>query len=143
MAKIYRYQKVTDKFTSYTPQGEGLTELCTLPDGYTYFSVADDGKLADEQPEQIQIEEPTITDELKEQIKTASPHYQLIYTRMQQKIRDKYCAEDEMYFTRISVGQLAGMYTMQPGEPEKIAEYQTYIEEIRQWGKTERAHYGL
>jgi len=143
MAKIYRYIKASDEYTSYSPQGEGITELCTLPDGYTYVSVADDDQLAAEQPEQIQIEEPILTDELKEQIKAASPHCQLIYQRMQDKIRAKYCSEDEMYFTRISVGQLAGMYQMQPGEPELIVEYQTFIEGVRQWGKSERAQLGL
>jgi hypothetical protein len=99
--------------------------------------------LSDEQPKQIQIEEPILTDELKEQIKATSPHCQLIYTRMQEKIREKYCSEDEMYMTRISVGQLAGMYQMQPGEPELIVAYQTFIEGIRQWGKSERAKFGL
>lgn len=143
MAKIYRYQKASDEYTSYGPQGEGITELCTLPDGYTYCSVPDDGKLADEQPDQIQIEELTLTDELKELIKATSPHCQLIYTRMQEKIRAKYCSEDEMYLTRISVGQLSGMYQMQPGEPELIVEYQVFIEGVRQWGKSERAKYGL
>lgn len=143
MAKIYRYIKTSDEYTSYSPHGEGITELCTLPDGYTYVSVAGDGLLPAEQPEQIQIEEPILTDELKEQIKSASTHCQLIYTRMQEKIRAKYCSEDEMYFTRISVGQLAGMYQMQPGEPELIAEYQVFIESVRQWGKSERAQLGL
>lgn len=143
MPKLYRYQKTSDEYTTYGPQGEGITELCTLPDGFTYISVPEDGKLSNVQPKQIKVEEVILTDELKEQIKTASPHCQLIYTRMQEKIRAKYCSEDEMYFTRISVGALSGVYTMQPGEPELIADYQIFIESVRQWGKDERAKLGL
>lgn len=142
MPKIYRYQKTTDQFTTYTAQGEGIIELCTI-DNTTYISVPDDGNLLAEQPEQIQLQELILTDQLKEQIKIASPLCQLIYTRMQAKIREKYCSEDEMYFARISVGVLSGRYTFQPGEDAAISEYQTFIESIRQWGRDERAVLGL
>lgn len=143
MAKIYRYQKVSDEYTTYTPQGEGLIELCTLPDGYTYVSVPDGATLAAEQPEQVQMEEVIPEGELKEQIKAASPHCQLIYERMQAKIKEKYCDEDEKYLTRISIGQLAGWYTLQPGEMDLIMEFQIFIEGVRQWGRDERAKLGL
>lgn len=143
MPKIYRYRKISDAYTTWQPLGEGLVELCALDDGYTYFSVPDDARLADEQPEQVQIEEVTLTDQLKEQIKASSPHCQLIYARMQEKIKASYCDEDEKYLTRISVGQLAGWYTMQPGEMEQIAAFQKFIEGVRQWGRNERAKLGL
>lgn len=143
MPKLYRYQKTSDEYTTYGPQGEGITELCTLPDGFTYISVPEDGKLSNVQPKQIKVEEVILTDELKEQIKTASPHCQLIYTRMQEKIRAKYCDEDEKYLTRISIGQLAGWYSLQPGEMDLIMEFQTFIEGVRQWGRDERAKLGL
>ncbi len=102
-----------------------------------------DGQLAAEQPEQIQVEEPTLSDVLKEQIKAASPHCQLIYERMQVTIKEKYCDEDEKYLTRISIGQLAGWYTLQDGEMDLIMEFQTFIEGVRQWGRDERAKLGL
>jgi hypothetical protein len=142
MPKIYSYRKTTDEFTTYTAQGEGITELCTI-DGITYISVPDDGRLSADQPEPVQLQTPVLTDVLKEQIKTASPLCQLIYTRMQAQIREKYCSEDEMYLTRISVGALSGAYTMLPHEPALIAEYGAYIESIRQWGRNERANLGL
>lgn len=142
MAKIYYYQKVTDEFTTYQAQGEGLVELCTI-EGITYVSVPDDGQLSAEQPEQIRLEEADLTDELREKIKAISPLCQLIYVRMQEQIRGRYSAEDEMYLARIAVGQLTGSYVMQPHEPALIAEYQSYIETVREWGRSERAKLGL
>lgn len=143
MARIFRYLKQSDEHTTYQPLGDGIIELCTLDDGYTYVSVSDDSTLTAEQPEQVQLEEITLTDQLKEKIKAASPHCQLIYARMQERIKAAYCDEDEKYLTRIAVGQLAGWYTMQPGEPEQIAAFQVFIEGVRQWGRDERAKLGL
>lgn len=142
MVKVYRYRKVTDDYTTYQAQGENLIELCTI-DGITYISVPDDGRLLAEQPEQIRLEEVDLSGELKERVKNTSPLCQLIYARTQERIREKYSAEDEMYLTRIAVGQLAGIYTMQPHEPALIAEYQAYIESVREWGRAERAKLGL
>lgn len=143
MPTIYRYRKVTDEYTTYTPQGEGLIELCTLPDGFTYVSVPDGAVLAAEQPEQVQLEEIVPEGELKEQIKAASVHCQLIESRMQEKIKAAYRDEDEKYLTRIAVGSLAGWYTLEPGEMELIQVFQTFIEGVRQWGRDERAKLGL
>jgi len=140
MSTIYRYKKVSDEYTTYQPIGEGITELCTLGDGYTYFSCE---SLSDSQPEQISIEAVTLTDETKEQIKSASPHVQLIERRKLDMIRAKYSAEDEMYFARISVGAISGVYTLLPHEPALIAQYQADIESIRQWGWAEKAKLGL
>lgn len=143
MPKIYRYRKTSDDYTTWQPLGEGLIELCTLPDGFTYVSVPDDGKLADEQPEQVQLEEIVPAGELREQIKAASPHCLLIEQRKVDKIRAKYSAEDEMYFARISVGALTGVYAMLSHEPALINQYQADIEAIRQWGWEEKAKLGL
>lgn len=137
--KIYRYQKESDAHTTYNAIGEDVTELCTL-DGYTYISGPD---VMAQQPPQVSLEEPTLTDELKERIKTASPQCQLIYRRMQEKIREKYCSEDEMYLTRIAVGQMSGTYEMEPHETALIAEYQAFIEGVRAWGREQRAEFGL
>jgi len=137
--KIYRYRPVSDAYTTYRAQGEEVNELCTI-DEYTYISGPDE---LPGQPHQITVEAVALTDEMREQIKSASPQCQLIYKRMQEKIRAKYCGEDEMYLTRIAVGQLMGVYVMQPGEPEAVAEYQLFIESVRQWGKDQRSVYGL
>jgi hypothetical protein len=138
--KIYRYQKQSDAYTVYQAQGEDLQELCTLDDGYTYVSGPDD---LPPQPNQITVEPVTITTELREQIKASSPHCRLINQRMQEQIRDKYSAEDEMYLTRIAVGVLQGAYVFEPGESDLVTEYQTFVEDVRAWGRVERAKIGL
>ena len=69
---------------------EGSTELCTI-DGVTYVSVPDDD--LPEQAAQISasiVNPVTLTTELREAIKAASPHCALIHERMEAKIRDKY-----------------------------------------------------
>lgn len=140
---IYRYRKQSDEHTTYsllTP--EGCQELATLDDGYTYVYVQD-GEILPLQPEQITAEKVVLTEDLRRQIKDASPQCRLIYARMQERIRAKYCSEDEMYLTRIAVGQLAGLYEMEEHEPALIAEYQAFIEEVRVWGREERAKLGL
>lgn len=137
--KIYRYRPVSDAYTTYRAQGEDIDELCTL-DGFTYISGPD---ALPDQPAQITVEEVTLTDEMREAIKAASPQCQLIYQRMQEKIREKYCSEDEMYLTRIAVGQMSGTYEMEPHEPALIAEYQAFIEGVRAWGRAQRAELGL
>lgn len=138
--KVYRYQKKSDDYTTYRAQGEGLTELCSLPDGYTYISGPDE---LPPQPEQIAVEPVVLTNELKAQIKAASQHVQLISSRMQERIRAKYSAEDESYLTRIGVGQALGTYKMAPDEMQMLSDYQTHVEGVRQWGREQRAELGL
>jgi hypothetical protein len=140
MAKIYRYRKESDDYTTYNAQGSDVVELCTLEDGYTYISGPDD---LPPQPNQITVEPVTITPELREQIKASSPHCRLINQRMQEQIRAKYSAEDEMYLTRIAVGVLQGAYVFEPGESDLVTEYQTFVEDVRAWGRVERAKIGL
>jgi hypothetical protein len=139
MVKIYSYQKTSDQFTQYRVQGEGLTELCEI-DGTTYVSTA--GDLPAHSP-LLTVTEVDMTDALRDQIKAASPHVQLINERIKARIRDQYDAEDEMYFARISIGAIIGQYTMEPGEAARVAEYGVYVESVRQWGRDQRAELGL
>jgi hypothetical protein len=117
------------------------TELATL-NGITYVHVPDSITLPI-QPEQITVEEVTLTPELREEIKAASPHVRLSYKRLQDRIRSRYSLEDEQYLTRISVGALSGAYTLQDGEPELIAAYQAWVEKCREIARLERAVWGL
>lgn len=116
-----------------------MTELCTL-NGITYVSCA---VLPKEIPEQITVVAVVLTDALKEEIKAASPHCQLIYDRMEDQIRERYAADDEMFLTRIGVGQALGSYTMTAGEVQELTDYQTHVESVRQWGREQRAELGL
>lgn len=142
---IISYQKYIDAITTKVlSMPEGCTELCTL-EGVTYVSIPDGVTLPPEQPEQIaaSIETVTMTDTLKSDIKAASPHCSLIARRVDQKIRDKYSAEDEFYFARISIGSLAGLYTYESGEADAVEEFGAFVEEARQWGRDQRAALGL
>ena len=122
---------------------EGSTELCTI-DGVTYVSVPDDD--LPEQAAQISasiVNPVTLTTELREAIKAASPHCALIHERMEAKIRDKYSLSDEQYFSRISSGATLGLYTFEAGESVALQAFGDYIESVRQWGREQRGQLGL
>ena len=128
-------------------QQQAAQELCTLPDGRTIVALFDGNTLPANQPEAIQasIEVlPTpLPAELKEQIKAASPHVKLIAQRMVDKIRARYSVDAEMYFARIGVGAASGMYTPTASEMQEVAAFGAFCEEVRQWGRAERAKLGL
>lgn len=117
------------------------TELCTL-DGVTYVSLPDGVTLPDQPPE-LTIEPVALTPQLREAIKAASPHAQLIAERMETKIRAKYTLSDEQYFARIGVGAALGLYAFEPGEQDELLAFGAFVEGVRQWGRDERAKLGL
>ena len=145
---IYEYTKVSTPYTiiqmalPYEMDSENqCTELCTL-EGVTYVSVPDSVTLPD-QPAELTITEATITPELRDQIKAASPHCRLITERMEMRISSKYSLSDEQYFARIGVGAALGAYTFAPGEQDELLAFGAYVEAARQWGRDERAKLGL
>ena len=145
---IYAYTKVSTPYTTiqmalpYEMDSENqCTELCTL-EGVTYVSVPDSVTLPD-QPAELTITETTITPELREQIKAASPHCALIAERMEARIRSKYSLSDEQYFARIGVGAALGVHQLEPGEQDEMLAFGAWVESARQWGRDERAKLGL
>lgn len=145
---IYAYTKVSTPYTTiqmalpYEMDSENqCTELCTL-EGVTYVSVPDSVTLPD-QPAELTITEATITPELRDQIKAASPHCRLITERMEMRISSKYSLSEEQYFARIGVGAALGAYTFAPGEQDELLAFGAYVEAARQWGRDERAKLGL
>lgn len=149
-ASIFSYQKVSTPYTvvqavlpdSVVSNDElHCTELCTI-DGITYLSVPDGVTLPD-QPREIELTPITLSPELREQIKAASPHAQLIAERMLQKIRAKYSVDDEMFFARIGVGAATGVYTPTAGEMADMQAFGAFVESVRQWGRDEREKLGL
>jgi len=147
---IIKYKKVQDEYTTHTliepdykDGDDRATELCTIDD-FTYVNVPASVTLP-VQPANIQasVTQVVLTDELKEQIKKLSPHIQLSYARLQERIRARYSADDETYFTRISIGALAGTYTMASDEPGLISAYQDWVEECREIARVERSGLGL
>lgn len=153
MPSLYAYQKHIDaihthELTLPTGQGQerGGQELCTLPDGRTVVVLFDGFTLPEAQHATIAASITrldAITDELKNAIREASPHVRLINQQMQERIRSKYSAEDEMKFSRIGVGQALGQYKMTAQETADLTAFGKYLEECRQWAKVERAKLGV
>jgi hypothetical protein len=150
MTSIYAYQKVSNEWTTIQmalPDNQGIdddqrcTELCTLG-GVTYVAVPDAAVLPD-QPAEISASVANLTDALREQIKAASVHVSLIAERMVDKIRFKYTVDDELYFARIGLGGLMGLYEPTTSEQSAVQEFGAFVEGVRQWGRDERAKLGL
>ena len=141
MNSILRYKKLQDQYTTYQlqlPDSPGqddqirCTELATLADGYTYVAVPA-GVTLPEQPGPIRgsIEAiDPLPDALRDQIKAASPHIQLINERVRAAIAERYSLADEIKLLRTAPS------------PEMQA-YDDYAEECRAWGRAEKARLGL
>lgn len=145
---IYKYQRTT------TPGPNGTTlyfrnsdtepraqELAEVADWYYVF--VPDAAVLPAQPDGINWQLVTLTDALKDQIKTASRPCHLIADRMQQMIRGAYSLEDEQYFSRIGVGAALGAYVFQAGEMDALLAFGAHVEAVRQWGRDRRAEIGL
>lgn len=109
------------------------------------MSLLDGVRLPTDQPEEIaaSIEVVTLSPELREAIKAASPHCSLIARRMVERIRTRYSIDDEMYLARIGVGRANGMYSPSDAEIAEMAEFGSFVEDVRAWGRAERARLGL
>lgn len=153
MPSLIAYRKAITRETTITLRlpldGNGAPtaqELATLPDGRTVVMLPDGLALPTEQPAEvastIEYLSPVAAD-VREQIKAASPHAQLISERMVQKIRAQYSVDDEMFFARIGVGAATGMYSPTPGELADMQAFGAFVEGVRQWGRAERAKLGL
>jgi len=130
MAKLYKYKKVIDKYTTHTlleadAQENKITELCTL-DGVTYVSVPDDVALMAQAKKIDKTLSPVVlSGVLEEAIKAASPHTRLINSRVVDRIRLKYSISDEIMLLRLRPC------------PE-FDEYNSYVEECVAWGSGEK-----
>lgn len=150
MTTIHAYTKHQTPHTviqALLPDSTGVddalhcTELATL-DGITYLAVPD-GVTMPPQPAEVTLEAVTLTPELRERLKAESVHSQWIGERMVQKIRARYSIDDEMFFARIGVGAATGMYTPTAGEMADMQAFGQFVENVRQWGRAERAKFGL
>lgn len=146
MTYIVSYRKASDPHTTYrlaTPDGAECTELCEL-DGVTYVAIPD-GATLPPQPAEIaaSVAMVTLDPVLREAIKVASPHCQLIDERMQAQIRAAYHLEEELKYARIGVGAAMGMYAPTTDELQAMTVFGAYVEGVRQWGRDERAKLGL
>ena len=116
------------------PQHQRLgTELCTI-DGVTYVSLPEGVMLPGGQPTEIQASIQTLPtplpDDLRDEIKAASPHVRLINERVRNAIAERYSLADEIKLLRTAPS------------PEMQA-YDAYAEECRAWGRAQKAALGL
>lgn len=138
MTSIVSYQKYIDTITTRTlrlPEGGHLqpigTELATLGDT-TYVSLPDGAVLPDNQPVEIvaSIQSVTLTPELCDAIKAASPHVRLINQRIIERIRERYSADDEIKMLRLAPS-------------DETTAWNAYVESCRAWGREQKAALGL
>ena len=111
---------------------EGSTELCTLPNGFTYVSIPKGAAIDAEQHQSVldTLDYPALTPELVEQISATSTHVQLINERVRDKIAEQYSVYDELKLLRTAPS------------PEFEA-YNEHTEYCRQWGREQKALLGL
>lgn len=147
---IYAYRKIFDQHSTIQaalPDSAGpddevhCTELCTI-EGITYLAVPDAIALP-EQPAGIDLQPVELTPELREGIRAASPHAQLVAQRMIDKIRARYSIDDELFLARMAGGISTGLYEPTESELAEVAEYGAFVEGVRAWGRAERAKLGL
>lgn len=154
MPTLISFMRVIDAVTTHSlqlPQGVNNAptgqELCTLPDGRTIVALFDGNTLPTKQPAAIAASIVTLAQplaaDLLAQIKAASPHFRLINTRVEEKLREKYSTSDEAKFARIAYGVALGMYSYQAGEQAELQAFGAYCEMCRAWGKTEKALLGM
>lgn len=141
---IIAYRKhITRDITRELRPPEGAVELATV-DATTYVFLPT-GAVLGEQPAEIadSIKEVTLDAVTRENVKAASPHCRLINDRMQQRIRERYSLDDEMYFARIGVGKSTGLYVPTENELHEMSLFGQFVEDVRAWGREQRAALGL
>lgn len=121
--------------------------MATLPDGRTVVCVFDGHDLPADQPAEIADSIETLPShlptELKAAIREASPHVRLINQRMQDRIRTRYSAEDEMKFSRIGTGHALGFYAATQTELDAVKAFGDFVQECRTAASQARAALGL
>jgi len=97
------------------------------------------------QPKEIAASVKTVvlTDAIRLEIKSLSPHVALINERVGEKIREQYLISDELKLARISIGDLRKSYQPSVAELQEVADYQVAVESARAWGRSKKAALGL
>jgi malate synthase len=138
---ILKFQKITDDYTTHTliepDYQEGdlrITELCTI--GTETFVHIPEGVVLPEQSFDIEVTMETIvlTDELKNEISSLSPHVILINARVVEKIRAKYNVNDEFKILRKKIKNKDDI---------EGASYADHVETCIAWGAAEKEKIGL
>lgn len=137
MTSIVAYRKIIDAVTTKElrrpedaetrqPLGMEIAEI----DGLTYYVLPDGITLPEEQPEGITPQTVTMTEALRGQLRTASPHVKIIDSRVRDAIAERYSIPDEIKLLRTAPSA-------------EFEAYNAWAEECRAWGRGEKAALGL
>ncbi len=118
-----------------------------MDDGRTIVALFDGQQLPTDQPapikDSIEVLPLPLRTELNEAIRAASPHTRLISRRVQDRIRAKYSAEDELKLNRIGTHHAMGLSKASAEDLQAIKDFGAYVEQCRDWGRAERSKLGL
>jgi len=135
MTSIIKYRKVIADGTTYqlvepdyADGADRCVEIATVA-GATYVAVPATATLPP-QPKQITVTPVTLTPDLNANLKAASPHVRLINSRVVERIRERYSADDEIKLVWMKTG------------PDVDA-YRAYVSECVAIGSAAKAVLGL
>jgi len=114
-------------------------------DGATYIHVPSGIEIMG-QPQQIaeSLAEVVVTDDLRKELKDASPHVRLIHNRVKERIRRNYSPEDEIKLLRTApVKKYEDGKLIDIEYAAETVVYNEYVEDCRAWGRAEKAKIGL
>lgn len=126
----------------FSPEENSQMVEVAVVDGWRYVFVPE-GVHPPEQPVEIQWQPANLDAAALERLKEASPLYQMIGAEIQNRIRGRYSPEREAAFARLGASVALGMHELTDEERQEFLAYDNYVEEVRQWGRAERAAIGL
>lgn len=127
----YRYKKKSDPYTDYVINGENIYEHGEIDD-LTYIYVASETPEHIVNPSGLVVDSITPTEEQLEQLKSQSLYVQHINNQTEEKIRQVYSSSDEMKLNR-----------RRDRDTTAFAEYDSYVEECRAWGRNQKEEIGF
>jgi hypothetical protein len=141
MPSLIAYRKVITTINTFelrlpesAPGQRQGQEIATLADGRTIVVLDDGATLPAEQPAQIAASIETLPSplpaELRNAIRTASPHVKLIDRKVVEQIRQRYSIDDEIKLLRIAPSA-------------ETTAWNAWVEACRDWGRAEKAKLGL
>lgn len=118
-----------------------LIEVAVLDDWHYVFVL--ESVTVPKQPSEIQWQPADLDAATLARLKEVSPAYQAIGDEIQNRIRERYSAEREASFARLGTAAALGLHELTNEEKQEFKDYNDYVEEVRRWGRAERAKFGL
>jgi hypothetical protein len=136
---IYKYQKVTNEFTTHIVTGEDVVELATI-DGWTYVSSPDALPPQSAEIEQT-LEAVDPDDALKAEIAAASPIIQHVRRKAAQQIQAVLPITDELKLIRDEIAAIQQAISVEPSKAYAAADAR--VKAVRGWCNQEKSRLGV